>query len=599
MSKENRKTQDELLIEVMNSKEYAVDQYENVYVKLETKNSIQKIVPVEEEEFQNKLVLFFGNKHKTLLSEQKAKSAKTYAKAHGRDCGKSIHSAQRFATIEDVDYIDMSDKEGNVIKVTESGVEITQNTPVVFRHQKTKLPIKISDGGGDPKAFLKYAHCRDDEQEMLLLVDLILSCKSGIDQPPTCFIGSQGSGKTETAKFFRKVFDPTLTEKEDTLNSKEQLALLVDSNAIIFLDNIVQLKAGIAEQIKKIVTGCTLQKRQLYKDSNMLQYYLHNKFLITSIEVPCRDADFLDRAVIFEFDRFTKEQNKPKILLEKEYEDDVPFIRSGCLETLAKAKRIYSTLVFKDSSRMADYETWGAAVAVALGYDQQTYINAFRSNQSQYRNECYRKPIDPLVSIILDHINDTGTYDGLVSELFEQIKNKFSAEDLKYKKLPTSSVSFGKALSRIEADLEEVEIRMIRNKDRKAGSKIRIEKITHDDSETQVNGKDIINYETGEVYLCAECVSNAESDESMNKKADTVLIESNDTEEEDSRYNYLCQGCEEFTLHSDVFENDNPFCILGKEEPRLINYEYYCPDYFPIKKESPVFKSLITDNVFE
>jgi len=587
-----------LILEELKKKEYAVDQYDSVYVKIQNKNTGGKFFSVEARELQDKLVLDFGMNHNIMLSSGKSKDAKIFASAFGKQNGRQVRAAHRFACVDGIDYIDMADEKGNVLQITNEKIDISENAPVIFRHLKTKLPVKVSEGDGDPRLFLKYAHCRDEAQEMLLLVDLCLSCKSGIDQPPTCFTGPQGSGKTETANFFRKVFDPTTTEKEDTLNTKEQLALLADSNAIILLDNMTRFKSGLPEQIKKIVTGCTLQKRQLYADSNMLQYYLHNKFLITSIDVPCLDADFLDRSLIFEFDRFTNSNNKGKQVLNAMFQDDVPYIRRGCLEVLVKAKSLYAHMKFESASRMADYETWGATVAVALGYTQEKYVEAFRANQAQYRNEFVKKPAEPLVRQIVSYINEFNAYDGLVSEFYEQIKNNFSAEDLKHNKYPTSLVSFGKALSRIEADLEEFEIKLTRSKDRKVGSIIKIEKIAKAYDSLKQSGNEIINCETGEVYLRTENGNmdvvgcNAEILEPEEADSDVLL-------EGDDRYNYLCQKCQEFTLNSYNHDGRVPFCLANREEPRLIGSEYHCSDYLPVPNKKYVYESTITDNIFE
>jgi len=598
MSKGKKKTIDELILEELKKKEYAVDQYDSVYVKIQNKNTGGKFFSVEARELQDKLVLDFGMNHNIMLSSSKSKDAKIFAGAFGRQNGRQVRAAHRFACVDGIDYIDMADEMGNVLQITSETVEVSQSTPVIFRNLKTKLPVKVAESDGDPRLFLKYAHCRDEAQEMLLLVDLCLSCKSGIDQPPTCFTGPQGSGKTETANFFRKVFDPTTTEKEDTLNTKEQLALLADSNAIILLDNMTRFKAGLAEQIKKIVTGCTLQKRQLYTDSDMLQYYLHNKFLITSIDVPCLDADFLDRALIFEFDRFTQHNNKGKQALDAMFQDDVPYIRRGCLEALAKAKSLYPNMKFESASRMADYETWGATVAVVLGYTQDEYVEAFRASQAQYRNEFVKKPAEPLVRQIVCYINEFYAYDGLVSVFYEQIKNNFSVEDLKHNKCPTSLVSFGKALSRVEADLEEFEIKLTRSKDRKAGSIIKIEKIAKAYDNLKQSGNEIINYETGEVYLRTE-TDNVDTVGSDIEIPEPEEYDSDALPEDDDRYNHLCQKCQEFTLNSDNYDGRVPFCLASREEPRKDGSEYHCPDYLPVLNKKHVYESTITDNIFE
>ncbi|WP_243367330.1 hypothetical protein [Fundidesulfovibrio soli] len=455
MTKEQKQNKDKQVVDLLESLEFAKDQDGCIYAKI-TPDS--KFIEVNSKEFSNFLILAYRDKCHKIMPSQFLSNAKFYASAYGDGNGKAVRSGLRFGFERGFDYIDMADEEGNVLRIDDTMYTKIKDSPIIFKTNSEKLPIKISGPWGDAKKFLKYANCSSSAQQMLLLVDLCLSPLARINQPVTCFVGQEGSGKTSTASKFRSVFDPTTHLKEDFVKTKEGFYLTLNSSGIPLFDNVRKVDNWLSDLICQAVTGTSYGKRKHYVDTDMFKVSIQKKILVTSINVPSFEPDFLDRALIFEFDRLPMSKNVDRTILDADFGEDLPEIREGCLKALVEAKRLLPGIELAGLSRMGDYERFGAAVAEALGYNAKSYVKSFRALQMKFKNTRAKLSANSFISAVKILTESAGSIEGRTSDMLIQLNNIGDDQSKLSNDWPKSPISLGVKLSKYAADLEDLGI---------------------------------------------------------------------------------------------------------------------------------------------
>ena len=92
------------------------------------------------------------------------------------------------------------------------------------------------------------------------------------------------------------------------------------------------------------------------------------------------EPDALDRSMMIELDRISKENRKVESDIMAEFMQLRPQLLGYIFDILVKALQIKSTIKLNDLPRMADFALWGEAIARAMGYKDLEFIQAYYEN---------------------------------------------------------------------------------------------------------------------------------------------------------------------------------------------------------------------------
>jgi hypothetical protein len=130
----------------------------------------------------------------------------------------------------------------------------------------------------------------------------------------------------------------------------------------------------------KAVTGVGQTKRKLYSDDDDIVYEYKRCLGFNGINVALTEPDALDRSLMIELDRTSKEDRKIESDIMSEFFQLRPKLLGYVFDVLVKALQIKPTVKLNDLPRMADFALWGEAIARALGYRELEFISAYYDN---------------------------------------------------------------------------------------------------------------------------------------------------------------------------------------------------------------------------
>jgi len=270
-SQENRRTQSETLMELIEDRKEEIVLFHN--------------------ELREPYVQMTIGSHKEIWSCRSKMLKRWLAKLYWENLGKAINSENLNATINIIEsaacfngaqhslhnrvawheesiWYDLADAESRAVKITPQGWEIITCPPILFRrysHQQAQVePVR----GGDAKAFLKFVNVQDEDQKILLLVWMVSCFIPDFPHPMPNFYGAQGSAKSLLSKLLRKITDPSALEAMSFPKDVKEFAQLLAHHHCIFFDNVSYLPNDISDALCKAITGDGFSKRELYTDED-------------------------------------------------------------------------------------------------------------------------------------------------------------------------------------------------------------------------------------------------------------------------------------------------------------------------------------------
>jgi len=337
--------------------------------------------------------------------------------------GKKYTLHNRVAPAEDGIWIDMTDDKWSAIKVTADGWQIVDNPPILFKRYSHQRPLTKPQTGGDSKAFLNFVNIdwEDTNTRLLLLCTVISYFVPTIPHVILVLYGIQGSGKSCFFKIIRRLIDPSAVEVLTLPRDERERVQQLDHHWCAFYDNVTSLPTWMSDTLCRAATGGGFTKRELYTDDSDIIYNFKRCVGLNGINIAAQRGDLLDRSLLVGLEDIPKDKRRTEEHLLVELENCKASILGGFLDTLTKAIRAYPAVNPRELFRMADFTRWGCAIAVALGYTEDDFINAYRAKVKVQIEEAAHA--SPLATVLLDYMETQKTWDGTPSQLYRTLAN--------------------------------------------------------------------------------------------------------------------------------------------------------------------------------
>ena len=137
------------------------------------------------------------------------------------------------------------------------------------------------------------------------------------------------------------------------------------------------------------------------------------------INISLSEPDALDRSMMIELDRISKENRKVESDIMAEFMRLRPQLLGYILGILVKALQIKPTIKLNDLPRMADFALWGEAIARAMGYNDLEFIQAYYENIGKQNIEAIEA--NPLGLAIAKFFADNQELEGSPQEILDAI----------------------------------------------------------------------------------------------------------------------------------------------------------------------------------
>jgi len=315
----------------------------------------------------------------------------------GKECNLSVRTAWDNGAI----YYDLGD--WRAVKIDAYGWEIVNEPPILFKHfnlqQPQVTPIK-SDYKilGDPRTgsggIFKWVNLKDRHSQILYAVNLVAGLVPDIKKPLDCCHGDSGAGKTSALEVKKLLLDPYFVTTLDHETTKAELIQAMSHNAYFLLTNLTSMPLWLSNLLSQTVEGKGLVKRQLYTDDSDFGYDFKHSFGSDGISLVIERSDLFSRSIIYRFEEIGEEERIPDKDFSEGFNKERPKILGAMFTTLSQMMRVYPEIGLDRTPRMGSFAKYGSAVAVALGIEQQYFLNAYFSNLAlQHLNVLESHPI--------------------------------------------------------------------------------------------------------------------------------------------------------------------------------------------------------------
>jgi hypothetical protein len=260
----------------------------------------------------------------------------------------------RHAFHDGVVIVDLGREDAAVVVVSETGWEITERSPAIFRRtaDMAEMPLPVHGSSLELiRARWHIPHARWG----LILGWLVIALLPNLPAPVLALLGEQGTGKSLLMKLLVMLVDPGAPIGRPPA-SEERLQNAVVNHRVYGIDNLSHIQPWFSDALAALVTGESDKRRKLYTDAEPFRLNLKAAVVLTGITIEGAGPDLLERMVSINLDVIRGGERLHEARLWEELDRQLPGFLGALfdlvppvLEALAAEQPPY------DLPRMADY----------------------------------------------------------------------------------------------------------------------------------------------------------------------------------------------------------------------------------------------------
>lgn len=351
----------------------------------------------------------------------------------------------------------------------------TQDVPIAFlrhRHQKPQSLPERHEGCSIELLRPLLSEFKDDREWLVIMAYIISLYVPDIPKPLLMISGDMGSGKTLTA---RRIVDlvecSSLESGLPMIKNGQELMRTANKNAVLLLDNVSHISMSLSDDMCRICTGASLNKRLLYHDDEDWICELCRPVIITGIpSTLAQREDILDRTVPIRVSRISETKRRTQSELDAEFAKLKPYLLGSVYNILSKALKLLPSVKLEKLPRLADWAQLCYAICESMdGHTGQEFVEAYEFILNRQTELAIESSLVAQACRLLT--SQTGTWEGTASQLHE-IKLRYSGladcvEDdaarcylVNHPDWPRSPATLGKQLDRCKSTLESIGIKV-------------------------------------------------------------------------------------------------------------------------------------------
>lgn len=370
--------------------------------------------------------------------------------------------------------IDLANKDETTVVIGPDGWKTIPLSKPKFRRYSHMVPMEVAAEGADLREFAKFWRFKEPADDVLLVGFIGHAFVSEIPHAILVLVGSKGSTKTTATRAVRQIIDPSsiadLTIGEKGKEFVQQLA----HHYVPLFDNVSKLQPWQADDLCRASTGAGFSKRELYTDEDDVIFQFKRVVIVNGINMPTQRPDLLDRSVPIECARVPRGERLQDSEVQAKISEWLPRLRKSIFDTLVTATQLLEQVrgELRELPRMADFAIWGEAFCRAVGYAPLEFYSRLMEKVEETSTIALEN--DVIAELLFKLFDDkqsllygSNEFECTSSELLKSLVEL--NEKLKYvgaRELPPSPDSLGRKLGELAADLEEVGIKIRRNRSR-------------------------------------------------------------------------------------------------------------------------------------
>lgn len=411
------------LVALAKADELFHDPLGNPYVTA-TVNGIKETYSVSDSRYKYALRLRYTAETGLVAGTDQLKTALEQIKAEAVHNRPEFTVAVRLAAVGDSLYIDLANKERQVVEVTRTGYRLVADAPVRFMRSFGQLPLPIPLAGGSVNDIRRLVNVEEDD------LPLLLALMVGALHPQGPYavgqiVGEKGTAKTSLSRFIHDFVDPHIAVGNVLPDNAKDLLVVAKSRWLLSFDNISSLKKTTSDLLAMLVTGSAISTRKLFSDDEFASVQAKRPVILTAIANVIEASDLLDRTLTLVLPVIPQERRRTEFALNQEMMQEgvrgriFGYLLSGVVSALAN----HSTVKLPFTPRMSDFVTWATAAEPGLGLKSGTILSAFLRVQGEQSEQVTDTPFAQKVLAICEN-----GFKGTATELAKRLANGMSGQ---------------------------------------------------------------------------------------------------------------------------------------------------------------------------
>lgn len=353
-------------------------------------------------------------------------------------------------------YYNLNREDGKVVCCENGKAEICEVEDAIFISDESMKEQVMPNLKVKPGTLLKLLkrHFKLPQDELLLLTLYLITAFAGrkISHYMLILNGSKGGGKSHMARMIQYIVSPKHHGLTTIGKSRDDVAIRLDSDYLVVLDNLSTVKNDISDLLAVSITGGSYSKRTLYHNKQETILTLHNMIVVTGIDIATNAPDVLDRSLIFTLPRIEPDEVKTEAELMEEFQRDLPRILGGCLMLFAQADND-DREVEVPHTRMADCFELMVKAGRCLGLEDEQVSELIWKNQSKVNRVTVEDNTTAMCLVQL--MEERDDYCGSVSNLLESLQQIAELNNIERQFLPSHPNVLSRQLNQVKSNLEQ------------------------------------------------------------------------------------------------------------------------------------------------
>ncbi|NDV13760.1 hypothetical protein [Crenobacter caeni] len=383
----------------------------DVFAKLNGSNQAWKLSSTS---FRDWLSASFYRATDKAARDQAIKEALSVLTGIGRHEGELREAHIRVARHGDRYLIDLGDDAWRVVEVSADGWQIIEHSPVLFVRSKPMRPLPDPVRGGSLDALWPCVNVPKSARPLVLA--WLLEClRPDTPYPLLELTGEQGSAKSTTQSYLRRLVDPNHVNLRAAPKTNEDVFVSAASGLLVSYENLSHLSPQMQDAFCTLATGGGFARRQLYTDSEEATIEVKRPIVLNGIAAVVTAQDLVSRTV--SVDLPTIQARATGAELEAKFDAEHGRLFGALLDLFAATLRALPDVHLDPERRprMADFCLLGMAMFKAQGKAPDDFARLYR--QSEVGNIERTLDASPVATAVRELAEDRSVFSGTLKEL--------------------------------------------------------------------------------------------------------------------------------------------------------------------------------------
>jgi hypothetical protein len=475
-----------------NSNTFFKDQYDTPHSRIHNGDRFEN-VKVESSKFKRYLIRLYHENENRVANAEAVTNAVQALLAKAEYEGETYPLSVRVASYNEAFFYDLTNPKWECIEITKQGWQLVDKTPIPLFTRFNQTAQVQPSRDYEPNIFDRFmalTNVRKEDDKKLLKIYIVSLFIPDIQHVILQTCGEKGGAKSMLEKLIKEIADPAKPKLLSVHKDRMEFIQQVAQNHLVFYDNLKYPPRWLSDETCRAVTGAGSSKRKLYTDDDSIVYEYQRCLGFNGISLVLTEPDALDRSIITEQERIDKKNRVPEQVIFFQFYELRPRLLGYIFGVLVKAMNIKPTIKLDGYPRMADFAEWGEAIARAMGYKENEFIEILENNAGRQNAEAIENSV--LGQVITRFINDPNIdfdgpsgYESTVSEFLVKLNDIATLNKINtnFKGWPKAANSLTRRLKAIMSNIREglgFEISITRNTtgDHKGVSSVKIWKIS-------------------------------------------------------------------------------------------------------------------------